>query len=136
MHTLLNNAQCVYLDTHGGEMDITVSKDTACTVMALSGRMDATTTADFDEKAQKILQEGENRILVDMTDLVYISSAGLRSLLGLAKKAMAKKGGLAFCSLQPMVTEVFRISGFDRMLKVFADRNAGIAALQTGGGNA
>ncbi len=111
-------------------MEITATQDNECTILALSGRMDATTTVEFDNAAQAVLKEGHTHILVDMKDLVYMSSAGLRSLLSLAKMAKAGQGRLCFCRLQPMVAEVFRISGFDRMLSVHADREAGLAALR------
>ena len=111
-------------------MDITVTEESECVILALSGRMDATTTVDFDNVAQAAMNDGHTRFLVDMKDLVYMSSAGLRSLLGLAKKTKAAQGKLCFCSLQPMVSEVFRISGFDRMLTVCDDRGTGLAALR------
>lgn len=111
-------------------MDITATQDNECTILALSGRMDATTTVEFDSAAQAALKEGHTQILVDLKDLVYMSSAGLRSLLSLAKTTKAAQGKLCFCSLQPMVAEVFRISGFDRMLSVHDDRETGLAALR------
>ncbi|MCR5814011.1 MAG: STAS domain-containing protein [Desulfovibrio sp.] len=114
-------------------MEITLTQEQDCVVLALSGRMDATTTGDFDEKAQAALQEGHRRILVDLAELEYMSSAGLRSLLSLAKAMKNGGGHLCFCSLQPMVAEVFRISGFDRMLAVYAERAEGLAALRVSG---
>ncbi|MBQ7584864.1 MAG: STAS domain-containing protein [Desulfovibrionaceae bacterium] len=110
-------------------MEIDVTKDQNYVVMALNGRMDATTTAEFDAAAQKNLDEGQTRILIDLKDLVYMSSAGLRSLLNLAKKTKALQGKIAFCNLQPMVAEVFRISGFDRILSVEADRTQALKIL-------
>ncbi|MBQ9536438.1 MAG: STAS domain-containing protein [Desulfovibrionaceae bacterium] len=111
-------------------MEITITKDADYVILTPKGRMDATTVVSFDSTAQSVLTEGFKDILVDFQDLVYMSSAGLRSLLGLAKKTKAVQGHLCFCSLQPMVAEVFRISGFDRMLQVCADREAGLAALK------
>ena len=111
-------------------MEITSTQENECCVLALSGRLDATTAVTFDESASKALSDGKSMLLVDMKDLVYVSSAGLRSFLSLAKKLKANKGKLCFCSPQPMVNEVFRISGFDRMLQVFETRDAGLAALR------
>ena len=110
-------------------MEITATEDQNCLILALSGRMDATTTENFDQVAQASLKEGHTHILVDLKNLVYVSSAGLRSFLSLAKAAKNGQGRLGFCSRQPMVSEVFHISGFDRMLSVFADRDSGLAAL-------
>ncbi|MBQ9405876.1 MAG: STAS domain-containing protein [Desulfovibrio sp.] len=110
-------------------MEITTIQDKECTILALSGRMDATTTVDFDSAAQAAVKAGQTHILVDLKDLVYMSSAGLRSLLGLAKTIKAAQGRLCFCSPQPMVAEVFHISGFDRMLSISDNREAGLATL-------
>ncbi|MBQ9451789.1 MAG: STAS domain-containing protein [Desulfovibrio sp.] len=110
-------------------MEVIATQDKECTILALSGRMDATTTIDFDNTVQTVMKDGHTRILIDLKDLVYVSSAGLRSLLTLAKALKAAQGKLVFCSLQPMVAEVFRISGFDRMLSVYEEREAGLAAL-------
>lgn len=111
-------------------MDIATTREDSFFTLALSGRMDATTTTEFDLLVQKAQTEGQKNILVDMHDLVYISSAGLRSLLGLAKSLKAAQGKLIFCSLQPMVAEVFHISGFDRILMVLEDKTAALAAFK------
>lgn len=110
-------------------MDVIVTHEGECVILALSGRMDATNAVQFDNAAQAAVNEGHTRFLIDMKELVYISSAGLRSLLGLAKKTRAAQGKLCFCCLQPMVAEVFHISGFDRILSVCDDRGAGLALL-------
>ena len=110
-------------------MEIVTTQEQNCVILALSGRMDATTAVDFDNAAQAVLKEGHTRLVVDLQDLVYMSSAGLRSLLSLAKAVKNAGGQLCFCCLQPMVAEVFRISGFDRMLSVYTERAEGIAKL-------
>ena len=108
-------------------MNITQVSEKGVMVLALSGRMDETATGDFDNAAKSALEENTS-ILVDLKDLVYISSAGLRSLLSFAKMIKGKSGRLGFCSLQPMVAEVFHISGFDRMLSVYEDKTAALVA--------
>lgn len=110
-------------------MEVLVSGQGDVAVMELVGRMDATTTAQFEDAARTLQAEGHGKILIDMDRLEYISSAGLRGILGLVKSQKAAAGGLAFCSLQPMVTEVFRISGFSAMLSVHATREEALAAL-------
>ena len=111
-------------------MDITVTEENGVSIMALSGRMDATTTPEFENAAKALLNAGKNRVVVDMADLEYISSAGLRGILGLVKALRAASGKLAFCSLQPMAAEVFRISGFNAMLTVCGSRADALCAAQ------
>lgn len=99
-------------------MNITVSEqDTVC-ILALNGRMDATTVALFEERCKEQLEKGFSKVLVDMTELEYISSAGLRGILMMEKTSKIKKASLVFFGLQAMVYDVFKISSFLSILKI------------------
>jgi anti-anti-sigma factor len=63
----------------------------------------------------------------------FISSAGLRSLLSLAKACKAASSPLSFCSLSPMVADVFKISGLNSVFKIYPDRQSAVKALEEGG---
>ena len=97
-------------------MEVIVTEQDGIAIVELAGRMDATTTPEFENATRALLEAGKQRLLIDMSRLEYISSAGLRGILGLVKALKACTGKLAFCSLQPMTAEVFRISGFNAML--------------------
>ena len=68
--------------------------------------------------------------MLDLTGLEYISSAGLRSLLVLAKAVKSAGGAMVLCCLTPAVREVMTISGFDNILALAADRPAALALLK------
>lgn len=112
-------------------MDITLSQEGEVCIIAMAGRMDATTTAKFGETARDLIAQGKQCLLVDMGGLEYISSAGLRDILGLVKACKSTSGKLAFCGLQPMVAEVFRISGFTTILNVQESRELAVAFLNS-----
>ena len=99
------------------------------TVLSLSGRLDAMTAADFEKESLAWIDGGDRKILLDLAELEYISSAGLRAILALAKRAKAVGGVLAVSSMTGMVAEVFTISGFDAFIPVAADRENGLEAL-------
>jgi len=75
------------------------------------------------------VEKGEHRIVLDLGRLDYISSAGLRVVLLLAKKLKQLGGALILCDIQPNVREVFEISGFLTILKVCASREEAVEAL-------
>lgn len=110
-------------------MDITVHNQGDVTVLALFGRMDATTVSDFEDSWRSRIEEGENRIVVDLENLEYISSAGLRGILTLLKACKAKDGRLAFCRINDVVASVFKISGFLAMLSIHASRDEAVASV-------
>lgn len=81
--------------------------------------MDAVTAPEFEKAVETMMGEGENAFVVDLADLDYISSAGLRSILALAKKLKTSGGSLHLAALQDTVRDVFDISGFSSIIPVF-----------------
>ena len=72
---------------------------------------------------------GAKKIVVDLAGIEYISSAGLRVILTMVKASKGAVATLAFCSMQSMVAEVFKISGFSSMLPIYATRDEAVSAL-------
>ena len=85
----------------------------------ISGKMDAVTAPDFESSLSGMIAEGDLRFLVDFSGLEYISSAGLRAILVVAKELREKEGEMIFVGLQSHVQEVFKISGFDEIFRIF-----------------
>ena len=110
-------------------MHIDVSQIQDIVVIKPSGSMDATTTNIFVNACQERLDAGAVKILVDLVGIEYMSSAGLRGVLTLLKVSRAKKVPVAFCNLQPMVSEVFKISGFTAMMPIYDTPETALAKL-------
>jgi anti-anti-sigma factor len=70
-------------------------------------------------------------VVLDFSNVVYISSVGLRVLLLAAKQVKAQQGAIAIAALTPIVTEVFQVSHFNLVLQVFPDVAAAVAHLST-----
>jgi anti-anti-sigma factor len=81
--------------------------------------MDAVTAPVFEKSLSEMIEKGEHSFIVNLSALVYISSAGLRSILATAKQLKNKNGEIIFAGLQGAVEEVFRISGFHSIFKVY-----------------
>ena len=109
-------------------MNWEIAENEAGAVLSVTGSLDATTTADFSQAAAQALAKAPARLLMDMAGLEFISSAGLRGILMLAKTCQKDGRPLGFCGLQPMVEDVFKISGFQSILKIFPDQAAAAGA--------
>lgn len=108
-------------------LKITDTKQGAVCVVAIGGRLDGAGAPELESHCRTLMDGGDRRQLLDLAEVEYISSAGLRSLLVAAKQIKASGGVLVLCSLTPMVREVMEISGFDKILKLAADRDAALA---------
>jgi anti-sigma B factor antagonist len=101
-------------------MEIAVTRKNQFHVIAMSGRLDALTAPALEDEARKLLGEGASALILDMTNLDFVSSAGLRAILFLAKGLRASKGEMRFAGLAPAVLEVFEISGFTKLFSIYA----------------
>jgi anti-anti-sigma factor len=100
------------------------------TVVEASGHLDGNGAPELEKHCLPLLESQGAKIVLDFAALEYISSAGLRGLLVLAKKAKAVNGSLAICNPATMVREVMEISGFDKLLRLTDSRDAALAAVR------
>jgi len=110
-------------------MEIITEKGKGCTIVSVKGKIDAVTSPDFEKGLADLLEKGETILLVDFSSLEYISSAGLRSILAIAKTLKAKDGKMLFAGLRGPVKEVFKISGFESLFKIFETSEEALKSL-------
>ena len=96
-------------------------------IVAIAGNLDSSTSPEA-QKALDAVLAGARTVAIDFTDLDYISSAGLRVLLGAAKQLRASGGTLRMFGLNPSVREVFEISGFSTILPVYPSQAEALGA--------
>ena len=97
-------------------------------VLALSGRLDTETSADLELALQDLQAVGAAHFLIDLGEIGYVSSAGLRVLLALAKQLEGGRGSLKLCALNDAVQQVFKVAGFSRMFAIYQDRDSALGA--------
>lgn len=100
-------------------MEILTRDEHGFTVVSVSGRLDAGTAPELEKNCANLISEGGKKLVLELSALEYVSSAGLRSVLAVAKKLKAAGGSLSLCGLSGLVQEVFSIAGFDSFLPVF-----------------
>lgn len=101
-------------------MNITEHPEGAVLRLEISGRLDSNTALTLEEALAAQAVRTHPALLLDLADVHYVSSAGLRVLLKAAKAARANKTKLALSGLTPQVMEVFEISGFSSIFQIFA----------------
>ena len=95
-------------------MTIEIKKNTEEIILEVTGRLDTITAPALDKTINDNLGEAKS-IILDLKNLEYISSAGLRVLLATHKKM---KGALKLINVQESVMEVFEITGFADILEI------------------
>ena len=94
-------------------LKITTSKEGAEYTFQLEGRLDTNTSPNLEARINEVIGDAK-KLILDLAALEYISSAGLRVLLGAAQE-MEDKGDMVVRNLTPAVREVFKLTGFIKL---------------------
>ncbi|MBI4773707.1 MAG: STAS domain-containing protein [Deltaproteobacteria bacterium] len=106
---------------------ISTGKSGGATVVSVKGRMDAASAPDFEKNMQEMIDGGQRAFAVDLSELDYISSAGLRAILSIAKRLKTLNGNFLIASLRGPVKEVFEISGFSSIIPIYDSVDAALS---------
>lgn len=102
-------------------------------VVFAAGQINSANAVAIESELLGYVDQGERRCVLDLGGLDYISSAGLRVVLMLAKRLRQHAGQLVLCGLQPQIHEVFEISGFLSLLTVVDARSNALDAMDSQG---
>lgn len=111
-------------------MQIQKRKHEDILVLDLAGRLDASTSSEAQEQLISIIDAGNTLLIANLEKLEYISSAGLRVFLMVAKRLKAVNGRIYLYQLPDYVKEIFEISGFASIFPIHATEQEAIAAAQ------
>jgi len=109
-------------------MKTEVMHENDVTVIEITGSVDALTAAELASTISKEIEEGHVNLVVDLTGLEFMSSAGLRTLLGAAKETSMNGGDRRIASSNPGIDKVLKMSGFHNIAKVFTTSTDAIAS--------
>ena len=98
-------------------------------LMRLDGALDGLTYLDLHKAMNRSIENDANRIVLDMTAVDYVSSAGLRVLLLGAKSLKDTDGEIVIFGMNQTVKEVFKLSGFETMFKTYGTEQEAISSL-------
>jgi anti-anti-sigma factor len=109
-------------------MKTEVKHEDKVTVVAVSESVDALTAAELTRLISAQITEGRADLVIDLTAVEFMSSAGLRTLLGAVKESRSNGGDLRIASTNPGIDKVLKMSGFHNIAKVFTSQADAVAS--------
>ncbi|MCL6707116.1 STAS domain-containing protein [Pseudomonas sp. R2.Fl] len=116
-------------------IEISDSIDGGVVIVHPKGKIDTLTAKTFEAHLKKHIDEGSGPLLVDLAEVDYVSSFGLRSMLVAAKLLAPAGRKYVLFGLNPQVHEVLRVSGFLRIIPVVASRAEALALVEAAAGS-
>ena len=90
-------------------------------ILRLKGFLDAHTAPNFEQAIQELIEESRFKIIVSMSDLNYISSAGLGVFMGFIEEIREKEGDIKLTNMTDKVFKVFDLLGFPALYQIFKE---------------
>ena len=87
--------------------------------ISLSGSLDQSTSSFLENTVENELQAGHSQLVIDMRNVEYISSSGLKALIAVWKRAHDIKGNVVLAGLRPAVREMIHLIGFDLVFTIY-----------------
>lgn len=100
-------------------MEITEEKRGSVKIVGLRGRLDANSSPLAEKRLQSLIEQGEERLVLDLSELTYISSLGLRIFIAVAKTIQKTNGKLALAGLNDHIYEIFKIARFTTIFSIY-----------------
>lgn len=111
-------------------MDVTTERANGVLSVRVQGRIDGSTVFTFQEAIETAIEDGDRGVVVNCEGLTYIGSAGLRTMLVIAKTVANRDARFALCSLSEPVRVIFEKSGFDTIITIHRSMDAALASLE------
>lgn len=110
-------------------LEITTKKEGSVRIVSVKGRLDSLSVNEFEKELSTLIDDGQRAIIIDFSELDYISSGGLRSILSTIKKLKEENGKLFLCSLTDIVKEIFDISGLSTIIPIYDSVESALAEM-------
>ncbi len=111
-------------------MNISTRNHDEILAIDLDGRLDSHTSIPALKELMQYMESGPNKVLVNLAALEFVSSAGLRVILRVAKQVHGYGGQLKVSGAKGVVKEVLEITGFDTLLNLYEDEERAVGSFQ------
>lgn len=109
-------------------MEISTEELKQVSVMAVSGRVDSATAPELENSLKKLVEAEKTQIVLDLKNVEYMSSAGLRAMVSTLKAVKRVNGDLRLASPSPRVEEVLRLAGLTSIFSIHPTREEAVAS--------
>ncbi len=107
-------------------MTITSSVAGAALFLRVAGRLDSLTSPDFAAQCEELIRANQQKVVLDVDGVEYVSSAGLRAILVLGKAVQNGGGVLALCGAKGTVKSVMELAGFRNLFPIYDSPQAAL----------
>lgn len=112
-------------------MEMSAERERGAVIARASGRIDSSNSREFHSDLEAVVSDNDSAVVLNFEDVSYISSAGMRVILLAAKSLQSSGTKFVLCSMDESIREVFKISGFDKIIPIHGSQTEALTAVDT-----
>jgi anti-sigma B factor antagonist len=109
-------------------LNISVESLKRVELVEISGRVDSSNASELDHALKDVNERGRHNIVLDLSGVNYMSSAGLRSLVATLRECKKRGGDLRIANPSERVSEVLSLAGLDSLFQVYPDKTSAVGS--------
>jgi anti-sigma B factor antagonist len=109
-------------------LNISVESLKRVDLVTVAGRVDSSNAANLDRALKEITENGRHNIVLDLSEVSYMSSAGLRAIVAALRESKKNRGDVRLCRPSERVSEVLSLAGLDSLFEVYPDTTAAVGS--------
>jgi anti-sigma B factor antagonist len=109
-------------------MEISSTIHRRVVVVTVSGRIDTSTSTEFEEALEDLIEKGQKNLVMDFGAVDFLSSSGLRVLVTIRKKLHQAGGNIVLATPSERAADSFEIAGLDKLFPSYPDRESAVGA--------
>ena len=110
-------------------MEISAGRESGAVIARANGRIDSSNSREFHSSLEAVVSDDDSAVVLNFEDVSYISSAGMRVILLTAKSLQSNGTSFVLCSMSEPIREVFKISGFDKIIPIHGSQSEALTAV-------
>ncbi|MCE2512668.1 MAG: STAS domain-containing protein [Acidimicrobiia bacterium] len=110
-------------------MEISAEREGGVVLAKANGRIDSSNSREFHSGLEAVITDDDSAVVLNFEDVSYISSAGMRVILLSAKSLQSSGTKFVLCSMNESIREVFKISGFDKIIPIHGSQSEALTAV-------
>jgi len=111
-----------------GDVNISTESLKRVDLVTVAGRIDSETAPELDKALQESYQHGRHNIVIELSGVRYMSSAGLRALVAANRECKKKGGDVRLAAPSDRVAEVLELAGLNSIFQVFDDGTSAVGS--------
>lgn len=111
-----------------GDLSISVESFKRVDLVTLAGRVDSNSASQLDSALKSLLENGRYKIVLELSGVSYLSSAGLRTMVSAVRESKKHRGDVRLANVSGRVAEVLKLAGLNAIFQVYEDKTSAVGS--------